>query len=75
MKILGKETLREKLLEEKVKELEEIISSKEEKEKKEKHREALIYLKGVCDEYKREQTRQDFLKKDEVIDYDIRIRV
>lgn len=55
MKILGRETLREKLLEEKVKELEEIISSKEEKERKEKHHEALIYLKGVCEGYKQRQ--------------------
>lgn len=69
MKILGRETLREKLLEEKVKELEEIISSKEEKEKKEKHHEALIYLKGVCDEYKRNNRQK------EVVDYDVRIRV
>jgi predicted RNase H-like nuclease (RuvC/YqgF family) len=69
MKILGKETLREKLLMEKVKELEEIIESKEKKEQETRRKEALIYLKGVCDEYKRNNRQK------EVVDYDVRIRM
>ena len=55
MKVFNRETLREKLLEEKVKELEGIIQRKEEKAKKEEHKEALIYLKGVCEGYKQRQ--------------------
>ena len=59
MKKFNRETLREKLLEEKVKELEGIIQRKEDKEKKEKdkeaHKEALIYIKGVCEGYKQRQ--------------------
>lgn len=59
MRVFNRETLREKLLEEKVRELEESIQRKEEKERKEKdkeaHKEALIYLKGVCVGYKQRQ--------------------
>ena len=62
MKILGKETLREKLLMEKVKELEEIIENKEKKEKEIRRKEALIYLKGVCDEYKWNKQQESFSK-------------
>ena len=63
MKIFNRETLREKLLEEKVKELEEIIAKKEERAKKEQHKSALQYLKVVCENYKKEEEVKGYGRK------------
>ena len=63
MKVFNRETLREKLLEEKVKELEETIERKEERAKKEQHREALQYLKLVCENYKLKEEVKGYGRK------------